>query len=62
MSKIRFWKWQDTDELGLPSVKRFPISDVDRELAGHLEHNAWPLETRNPKYPSTDPALGVQPK
>jgi len=47
MAKIRFWRWQLTDELGLPSVTRFPISDLDREMAGHLEQNARPLETKH---------------
>lgn len=49
MAKIRFWKWQLTDELGLPSVTRFPISDLDldRKMAGHLEQNARPPETKH---------------
>jgi hypothetical protein len=62
MAKIRFWKWQHTDELGLPSVTRFPISDLDREMANHREQNAWPLETSNPKKSPTEFTLGVRPK
>ena len=58
MAKIRFWKWQQTDELGLPSVTRYPIPDVDREMAGHLEQNAWPPETKNPKKPPTETHAG----
>jgi hypothetical protein len=49
MTKIRFWKWQHTDELGLPSVTRYPMPYVDREMAGHLQKNVLPVETRNPK-------------
>jgi hypothetical protein len=62
MAKIRFWKWQHTDELGLPCVTRFRISDVARETAGHLEQDAWSLETMNPKKSATELTLGVRPK
>ena len=62
MAKIRFWQWQYTDELGLPSVTRFPVPDVDREMSGQLEQNAWPLETKNPKKSPTELTLGVRPK
>jgi len=49
MAKIRFWKWQHTDELGLPSVTRYPMPYADREMAGHLQKNALPVDTRNLK-------------
>jgi hypothetical protein len=58
MEKIRFWKWQHTDELGLPSLTRFRISDGDRETAG----DAWSqLETTIPKKSPTG-TRDVQPK
>jgi hypothetical protein len=62
MAKIRFWKWKHTDELGLPSVTRYRISDVDPETAGQLEQDAWSLDTRNPKESPTEAMLGVRPK
>ena len=62
MAKIRFWRWQLTDELGLPSVTRFPISDLNREMAGHLEQDAWALEAGDFKKSPTKPTLGVRPK
>ena len=62
MAKIRFWKWQHTDELGLPSVTRFPISDLNRETAGHPEQDAWPLQAGNTKNSPAEPAPGVRPK
>ena len=62
MAKIRFWKWQRTDELGLPSVTRFPLSDLNREMAGHLEEKAWPLHTGNPRKSPTELTRGDRPK
>jgi hypothetical protein len=62
MGKIRFWKWQHTDDLGLPAVTRFRISDMDRETTAPLEQNEWPLEMRNPKKSPTELTPGVRPK
>ena len=51
MAKIRFWKWQHTDEFGLPGLTRFPISDAKREKPHGPEQGAWPLE-RAPQVPN----------
>jgi hypothetical protein len=55
MAKIRFWKWQQTDEFGMPCATRIPISGVDRERAEHLEQNEWSLDTRNLGQAPTEP-------
>ena len=52
MAKIRFWKWQHTDELGLPRFTRFPISDRNRREADEPAQGAWPLDARTPALPN----------
>jgi hypothetical protein len=52
MAKIRFWKWQHTDELGLPGFTRFPISKSKDRKPDDREERAWPLE-RSPQ-PAAD--------
>jgi hypothetical protein len=62
MAKIRFWKWQHTDEFGMPCATRIPISGVDRERSEHLEQNAWSLETRNLSQSPTELKQDALPK
>lgn len=60
MAKIRFWKWQNTDELGMPGPTRFRITDVERKEAEHLD--PWSLETWNPEQSRTDIERVTPPK
>lgn len=64
MAKIRFWRWQHTDQFGMPGPSRFRISDVEREGEGvkPLEQHPWSLETWNLKRSSTDIARSAAPK
>ena len=40
MAKIRFWRWQHTDELWIALVPdRFRVTDVQPEGAGPLEQH-----------------------
>ena len=62
MAKIRFWRWQHTDELGMPCPTRFPITDVERKGAEELDHQPWSLETWNLEQSRSDIARGAPPK
>jgi len=62
VAKIRFWRWQQTDELGLPCPTRIRMPDVERKEAEHLDRHpgseTWRLETSR-----TDAAArGTSPK
>lgn len=62
MAKIRFWKWQHTDEFGMPGPARFRISEVERERARPGEQHPWSLETWNVKPSPTHIARSAAPK
>jgi hypothetical protein len=62
MAKIRFWRWQHTDELGMPCPTRFRFADAERKEPGHLDHHPWSLETWNPEQARSDIARGTPPK
>ena len=62
MPKIRFWRWQHTDELGLPCPTRFRMTDVQRKQAEHVDGDAPSLETWNLERPRTDSARAAPPK
>lgn len=62
MPKIRFWKWQPTDELGMPCPTRFPMTDVERNEAGRVDRDASSFETWNLERPRTDSARAAPPK
>jgi hypothetical protein len=57
MAKLRFWRWQQTDELGMPCPTRFPLSDAERNGAEDLQHERWPLEAWSQK-PSASSGYG----
>jgi hypothetical protein len=62
MAKIRFWRWQHTDEFGMPCPTRFRITDVERKGAERLERRPPLLETWNLRQSPTDIARGTPPK
>jgi hypothetical protein len=62
MVKIRFWRWQHTDEFGMPCPTRFPLTDVERKAAEHLDRHPGSLETWNLEQSRTDTARGAPPK
>ena len=62
MPKIRFWRWQQTDELGMPGPTRFRMTDAEREEAEHVDHHSWSLEAQNPAPSRTDSARATPAK
>jgi len=62
MSKIGFWRWQPTDELGMPCPTRFPMADAERKQAGHSDQSPWSLAPWNAGQPRTDIARGTRPE
>ena len=62
MAKIRFWRWQQTDEFGMPCPTRFPIADVERKGAEHFDHYPSSPETWNPEQSRTDTARATPPE
>lgn len=62
MAKIRFWKWQQTDQFGMPCPTRFRLTDVERKEADHVDHPSWPLRTPELEQSRTDIARGTSPK
>ena len=62
MAKIRFWKWQQTDEFGMPCPTRFRLTEVERKEPEHLDHPSWPLQRRNLEQSQTDIARATPPK
>jgi hypothetical protein len=62
MAKIRFWRWQHTDEFGMPCPTRFRIADVERKAAEHLDHQPWSPEMWNPERSPTDTARVAPPE
>ena len=62
MAKIRFWKWQATDELGLPCPTRFRMPKVARKEPEPLELHPRSLEKWNLDHSRTNIAQGTQPK
>ena len=62
MAKIRFWRWQQTDEFGMPCPTRFRITDVEHKEAKHLDDQSWSLERWNPEQARTDIARATPPK
>ena len=62
MAKIRFWRWEHTDELGMPCPTRFRIADVERKRAEHFDHQPWSPEMWNPEQSPTDTARATPPE
>jgi len=56
VAKIRFWRWQQTDELGLPCPTRIRMPDVERKEAEHLDAHPGSVETWRLDTSRTDPA------
>ena len=61
MAKIRFWRWQHTDEFGMPCPTRFPIANVERKGVEHLDDYPSP-KTWNPEQSRTDTARATPPE
>ena len=62
MSKIRFWRWQHTDELGMPCPTRLRLSDVEGKAREDSDDHPWALQTRNPEPSRTDLGRATAPK
>jgi len=62
MAKIRFWRWQQTDEFGMPCPTRFRITDVERKEPEHFDHHPESLETWNLEQARADIARATPPK
>jgi len=62
MAKIRFWKWQHTDEFGMPRPTRFRMTDGERKEAEPLDPRSWPVETWKPERSPSDIARATPPK
>lgn len=63
MANITFWKWQHTDQFGLPCVTRYRlVSSAEREKLKDREGELWSLESRDPKQMSTSDYLRDAPK
>ena len=62
MAKIRFWRWQQTDELGMPCPTRFRLTEVRRKEPEHLDHHSWSLQRPNLEQSQTDTARATPPK
>jgi hypothetical protein len=62
VAKIRFWKWQHTDELGLPCPTRFRMPDVERKEPEHLDSHPRSGDTWHLERPRTDIAQDTLPK
>lgn len=62
MAKIRFWRWQPTDELGLPCPTRLRMPDVERKETEQLDGHPRSLETWHLEHSRTDIARGTRPK
>jgi len=62
VAKIRFWRWQQTDEFGLPCPTRFRMPDVERKEAETLDSQPRSGETWHLEHSRTDIARGTPPK
>jgi subtilisin-like proprotein convertase family protein len=63
MAKIRFWKWQYTDDFGTQRVTRHLVSGADaRQRLGEPANGEWPLEIRDRKQTSPNELLQSAPK
>jgi hypothetical protein len=63
MAKIRFWKWQYTDELGTLRVTRHLVSGADtRQRLADSPNGEWSLEIRDRKQMSPNEPLRGAPK
>jgi hypothetical protein len=63
MPKVRFWKWQHTDQLGMPCLTRYRlVSGAESETPKDPESGAWFREGRDPKQMSTNDHLRGVPK
>ena len=62
MAKVRFWRWQHTDEFGMPCPTRFRIADAERKGDEPLEQHPGSLETWKIKRSPNDVAQGTSPK
>jgi hypothetical protein len=58
MAKIRFWKWQDTDQYGLPCMTRFPVTHGARERPEDPGQNHWWPEPQDPNRLPTSSVPG----
>ena len=54
MAKIRFWRWQHTDELGIPRPARFRSTDLERKEPERLDHRSGSLQRWNLDPSRTD--------
>lgn len=54
MSKIRFWRWQHTDELGMPCPTRLRLTGAEGKAPEDLDDHAWALQIRDPERSRTD--------
>jgi hypothetical protein len=62
VAKIRFWRWQQTDEFGLPCPTRFRVPDVERKEAEPLDSQprsgeTWHLEHSRPDIARHSPEV-----
>jgi hypothetical protein len=62
MAKIRFWRWQHTDEFGMPCPTRFRFTDVEHKEVEQVDHQSWSPETWNPEQSRTNIARASPPK
>lgn len=62
MAKIRFWKWQQTDQFGMPCPTRFRLTEVERKAPDHLDDHSWSLPRRNLEQSHTDISRAAPPK
>ena len=62
MAKIRFWRWQQTDELGLPCPTRIRMPDVKRKELEPLESHPLSGETWHLGDSRSDIVRGTPPK
>ena len=62
MAKITFWKWQHTDQFGLPCVTRSRlVSSTEGDRLKDPESEPWTLENRDPKrMPTSEHARSAQ--
>ena len=61
MAKIRFWRWQQTDEFGMPCPTRFRLTEVEPKDSERPD-DSWPLQRRNLEQSQTDIARATPPK
>jgi hypothetical protein len=62
VAKIRFWRWQQTDEFGMPCPTRFRFADLERKEPEQLDDPSGSLKTWNPKQAQSDIARATPPK